>query len=122
MFLLLVLVLVPFITAFLVRQRFTGKVAFVGIVVVSSLMMSSLVIVQWWAYNAHLERQIAPLDRDGDGFWSTAEQETWTEQDRQNMAAYIGDGGRNVWAIGVAPVLSVAYSTGVAAVSGWLRW
>jgi uncharacterized membrane protein len=114
---LFVLLLIPVATAAVVRKRFSGVAAFVAITVISSVLMSGLVVAQWWAENNYLEQQIASLDRDGDGFWSPDEKATWTAQDLRHMAAYIGDGGRNVFALLVAPALSTVYSTGVAAAS-----
>lgn len=112
---------IPLITTAIVRKRFSGMAAFGLIVVVSFLLMSGLIMAKWWVHHWSLEQQIAPLDRDGDGFWSAAEKATWTEQDHQNMAAYMGDGGRNVFAILVAPVLALIYSIMVASVNGLLR-
>ncbi len=118
---LLGLMMVPWVTMVMVRKRFSGMTAFVLVVVISFAVISSAIMAQWWIYNGYLEQQIAPLDLDGDGFWSAAEKATWTEQDHQNMAAYIGDGGRNVFVFFVAPVLSLLYATGVACVGGLSR-
>lgn len=118
---MLLTLVIPLITTALVRKRLSGAAAFLCIVVVSSLAIYGLIVAQWWTHNGYLEQQIAPLDRDGDGFWSDAEKATWTEQDHRHMAAYIGDGGRNVFALWVAPVWALLYSTVVAAVNGLIR-
>lgn len=118
---LLGLMAMPWIIMVIVRKRFSRTTAFVLVTVISFAVLSSVIITQWWLHNGYLEQQIALLDRDGDGFWSAADKATWTEQDHQTMAAYIGDGGRNVFVFFVAPVLSLLYSTGVALTGGIIR-
>ena len=118
---LLGLMAVPWITMVIVCKRFAGTTAFVLVTVISFAVLSNAIMAQWWIHNEYLEQQIALLDRDGDGFWSAADKATWTEQDQQMMAAYIGDGGRKVFVFYVAPVLSLLYSTGVALSGGFIR-
>jgi len=108
---LLVLLLVPIFTYRLFRKYFRGLSGFVLTVVVSALIMSFVVIVRWLGYDWYLEQQIAPLDRNSDGFWTLDEEATWTEQDFKNMSIYIGDGGGNVFAIFIYPAFSLLYST-----------
>ncbi len=98
------------LVAFVIRKRTGGIRAFFLVVGISAFVMSSAVIAQVAIYNGYLEEQIAALDRDGDGIWSSDEKTTWTEQDHKNMNAYIGDGGQNVFALMIFPVLSVIYS------------
>ena len=119
--LLLILLLVPWATAALVRKYVAGFGAAVLTVGISVVLMTGLILALWWVDNWQLAQQIAPLDRDGDGFWSTAEQATWTAQDHKNMAAYIGDGGRNVFAFAIAPAFALMYSGMVAAIAGKRR-
>lgn len=61
------LLVIPVLLAFVIRKRIQGVGAFILIVGISSLLMSSVVIINVVIYNWYLEEQIAPLDRDGDG-------------------------------------------------------
>lgn len=110
---------VPVMVCVAVRKRFRGIKGFAAAVIASAALMSGAVIVQWWCYDWYLERQIAPLDRNGDGLWTPDEEVTWTKEDRRLLSTYHGDGGRNVFAVFVWPALSVAYSIAVAAMY-WL--
>ena len=115
----IVLSCVPVAVAYTVRKRLTGLVGFGLVVVLSSVLMSGVVIVQWLGYDSYLEAKIAPLDRNGDGSWSDDEIATWSEEDHKYMDSYIGDGGRNVFAAIIFPVFSLAYSFIVASIY-WL--
>ncbi len=119
--LLSILLIMPWAISALVRRYVTGFSAVVLTVGISVVLMTGLILALWWVDNWQLAQQIAPLDRDGDGFWSTAEQATWTAQDHKNMAAYIGDGGRNVFAFAIAPAFALMYSGMVAAIAGKRR-
>lgn len=110
------LLAVPVFTCTLVRKRFRGLSGIALVVIVSSVVMSSVVIIQQLSYDWYLEQQIAPLDRNGDGFWTDVEQSTWTDQDYKNMEAHIGDGGRNVFSAIVFPIFSIVYSLSAAIV------
>ena len=104
------LLFVPIVLSALVRKRYVRIDGFLISVVLSSVLMSSTVIATWLVFDWRLEKKIAVLDRDGDGFWSPDEEASWTEEERHNMEVYIGDGGRNVFAVIIYPVFSVAYS------------
>lgn len=102
--------LIPIFVSFVIRKRLQGVKGFFLVVAISSVIMSTITIAQVVIYNWNLEQKIAPLDRNGDGFWTPDEEATWTEQDHKNMRAYIGDGGRNVFAVFVFPIFSLLYS------------
>ena len=116
MAILVALLAVPVVVCFVIRKRFQGVQGFALAVVISAALLSGAVIVQWLSYGWYLEQQIAPLDRNGDGVWTPEEEATWTEEDKRNMDTFIGDGGRNVFAAIVFPVLSAAYSLTVVTV------
>jgi hypothetical protein len=89
------------------------------------VVTTSLVVALFWSAlfvaDYLLELQIAPLDLDGDGIWSPAEEATWTAEDRRRLAAHFGDGGRNVFALLVPPVVAI-YASGLwLAAHGLLR-
>ena len=104
------LLFVPLLASMLVRKRFRGFGGFLLSVVLSSFFMSSTVVAHWLAFDWYLAKKIEVLDRDGDGVWSSEEETTWTPEERRNLEAHIGDGGRNVFAAIIYPVFSVAYS------------
>lgn len=106
----IVLSFVPIAVAYKVRKRLTGVGGFGLVVVLSSVLMSGVVIAQWLGYDSYLDYRVSPLDRNGDGFWSDDEEATWSEEDHKNMDLYIGDGGRNVFAVIIFPMFSFAYS------------
>ncbi len=111
---------VPVVICVGIRKRFQGVKGFALAVAISAALMSGVVIVQWLGYDWYLEQQIAPLDRNGDGVWTPDEEATWTSEDKRNMEAYFGDGGRNVFAAILFPAFSTAYSLMVAGMYWWL--
>ena len=113
------LLAVPFGVAYKVRERFKGGAGFCIIVVLSTVLMSSTVIALWIGNDWYLETEVAKLDRNGDGFWSQNETESWTPDEQKTMDSYIGDGGRNVFAAIIFPIFSLAYSTVMASIY-WL--
>lgn len=115
----ILLLSVPFLATFYVRKRFKSALGVVIVVSISALLMSSVVITQWLASDWYLESKIEKLDRDGDGIWSPEETASWTAEDKKNMGAYIGDGGRNVFAAIIFPMFSLVYSF-LVAISYWL--
>lgn len=110
---------VPVVVCFGIRKRIRGFKGFALSFVISAALMSGAVLGQWLGYSWYLEYQIAPLDRNGDGFWTPDEEATWTKEDRRNMDSYFGDGGRNVFAAIIFPTFSAAYSLAVVTVY-WL--
>jgi hypothetical protein len=116
---LLSLLSVPVFISFIIRKRFNGVKGFVLAFVISAGLMSGTVVFQWLSYDWYLEQQIAPLDRNGDGVWTPDEEAAWTKEDRRNMDAYFGDGGRNVFAAIIFPLFSAAYSFAIVAIY-WL--
>ncbi|KZN14894.1 hypothetical protein [Marinomonas sp. TW1] len=118
----LLLLLVPLCLSSLVRKRSKGVLAFITVVGMSAFIMSSVVIAQWAAFNWSLESKIETLDRDGNGVWSQQETDTWTEEDHKNMDAYIGDGGRHVFAVIIFPIVSLIYSLFMASIYWLLAW
>lgn len=105
-----VLLLLPILLSVLVRKKFARLGGFLITIVLSSVLMSSTVIATWWFFDFRLEKKIAVLDRDGDGFWNPEEEASWTEDEKRNMEVYIADGGRNVFAAIIFPIFSVVYS------------
>ncbi len=105
---------VPFFASHKLRKRFPGLVGFVLAVVISTSIMSGVVITQVLGYKLYLEHKVALLDRNGDGFWTPDETVTWTEEDRKTMDAFIGDGGRNAFAVIMFPAFSLLYSLSIA--------
>jgi len=101
---------VPFVFSYSIRKRFKGVYGFCMVVGLSSILMCSVVVVQWLVSDWYLESKIAPLDRDGDGFWSEGETATWTAEDHKNMEIHFGDGGRNVFVVIIFPFFSLLYS------------
>lgn len=116
---LIALLSVPVVVCFGIRKRFRGVKGFALAFVISATLMSAAVIVRWLGYDWYLEQQIAPLDRNGDGVWTPDEEATWTQEDKRNMDAYFGDGGRNVFAAIIFPAFSAAYSLAVVTIY-WL--
>ena len=108
-----VLFCVPFVVAYKVRKKTKGVLGFAKGVVFSTLIMSGIGILLWFGYSIYLEILISPLDRNGDGFWSPEDEATWTEQDRKNMDTFFGDGGRNVFAVFIFPIISLLFSFSV---------
>jgi len=100
----------PLFICFAVRKRTKSKIGFTLAVLFSAGLMSAVVLADWVGYDYYLEREIAPLDRDGNGFWTPDEEATWTIQDYKTLEAYIGDGGRNMFAAIIFPMFSVLYS------------
>jgi hypothetical protein len=113
------LLVVPFLAAYKVRGRFKGVAGFCIVVSLSSVIMSSSVIGLWLGNDWYLEAKVAELDRDGDGFWSDNETESWTQDEQKTMDSYIGDGGRNVFSVIIFPIFSFIYSIAVASIY-WL--
>ena len=109
----------PFLAAYKVRKRFKGVAGFCIVVGLSTVSMSSTVVALWLGNDWHLETEVAKLDRNGDGFWSKNETESWTPDEQKTMDSYIGDGGRNVFAAIIFPIFSFAYSIIVASIY-WL--
>jgi hypothetical protein len=107
---LIALLSVPIVVCFGIRKRLQGVKGFALAVVISAALMSGAVIIQWVGYDWYLEQQIAPLDRNSDGVWTPDEEATWTKEDKRNMDAYFGDGGRNVFAAIIFPSFSAVYS------------
>ncbi|WP_438463450.1 hypothetical protein [Marinomonas sp. PE14-40] len=105
-----VLFCVPFVVAYKVRKKSIGVFGFAKGVVFSTLIMSVIGIALWFGYSIYLEILISPLDRNGDGLWTPEEETTWTEQDRKNMDTFFGDGGRNIFAVFIFPILSLLFS------------
>jgi hypothetical protein len=105
---------VPIFICLAIRRRFQGIKGFILAVVISTVLMSIVVIIQWLGYDWLLEQKITPLDRNGDGLWAPDEEATWTKEDRRNIDFYFGDGGRNVFAVFVFPALSAVYSLAIA--------
>jgi hypothetical protein len=104
------LLVVPFGVAYWIRKRTTSVLGFILIVGVSSVLMSSVVITQWLGYDLYLDHKVEMLDRNGDGFWSAEETLTWSISEQRYVDSYIGDGGRNVFAVIIFPVFSLVYS------------
>jgi hypothetical protein len=102
--------LIPILASIFVRKRARGIKGFMLVIAISSVLMSSIAIAQVVIYNWTLEQKIAPLDRNGDGFWTPDEEATWSERDQKNLSGYMGDGGRNVFAAFVFPIFSILYS------------
>lgn len=115
----LALLFVPVIVCSGIRKRIRGFKGFALSFAISAALMSGAVVVQWVGYDWYLEQQIAPLDRNGDGFWTLDEEATWTKEDRRNMDSYFGDGGRNVFAAIIFPAFSATYSLAVVTIY-WL--
>ncbi|BBM02056.1 hypothetical protein [Microbulbifer sp. GL-2] len=113
---------VPFVVAYWVRKRAVSLRSFSLVVVVSAAIMSGVVIVQWLGYDIYLGYRVASLDRDGDGFWTAEETATWSASDQKYMDAYIGDGGRNVFAAIIFPILSVIYSLLASLLYFYIAW
>ena len=118
----LLILVVPFMVAYWIRKRAISIRSFSLVVVVSTAIMSGVVIVQWLGYDLYLDSKVASLDRNGDGFWSAEETATWSASDQKYMDAYIGDGGRNVFAVIIFPILSVIYSFLVSLLYFFLAW
>ena len=102
--------LVPLLVSALVRKRFLRAGGFFLSVLLSSSLMTSAVVVSWLVHDRNLALRIETLDRNGDGVWSRTEEATWTPQERKDLESHINDGGRNVFAAVIFPVLSVLYS------------
>ncbi|WP_339846667.1 hypothetical protein [uncultured Halopseudomonas sp.] len=118
---LIALLFVPFLLAYPIRGRFDSKRGLVLTIFLSAALMSGVVIANL-AYNDWvLDQEIAVLDRDGDGFWSEEEEASWTEGEQRLMQSYIGDGGRNGFAVIIFPIFSFFYSTIVATLL-WLAF
>jgi hypothetical protein len=115
----LALLSVPVVVCIWIRKRIRGFKGFALSFAISAALMSGAIIVQWIGYDWYLEQQIAPLDRNGDGFWTSDEESTWTKEDRRNMDSYFGDGGRNVFAAIIFPAFSATYSLAVVTIY-WL--
>ncbi len=104
------LLVTPLVITYKVRERFSGFAGFGISVCLSSIFMSGVVVALWLGNDWYLDIQIAELDRDGDGFYSDRETETWTSDEKRTMDRYIGDGGRNVFAAIIFPIFSIVYS------------
>lgn len=118
----MLLLLVPLLLCYLLRKRSKGALAFMILVGMSAFIMSSVVIAQWAAFNWSLESKIETLDRDGNGVWSQQETDTWTEEDHKNMDTYIGDGGRNVFAVIIFPIVALIYSLLIVSLYWMFAW
>ncbi len=120
LFLLLIFLSMPFLVIVTVRERFNGFIGFALCAVLSSVLMATPGVVIWLGIDYHFEQKVAPLDRDGDGFWSDDEEATWTKEEKKHLEQYkryIGDNGRNVFALVLFSIFSTCFSFLV--VSGW---
>jgi len=113
---------VPFIVAYWIRKRAVSIRSFSLAVFVSAAVMSGVVIAQWLAYDLYLDYKVAALDRNGDGFWSGKETGTWSVSDQKYMDAYIADGGRNVFAAIIFPILSLIYAILASSLYFFIVW
>ena len=104
------ILLSPFAICKYTFKKDIGIKGFILAFIFSVLFMCLIVVLIWFINALILEYKISFLDRDGDGFWSTDEQSTWTEAEKQNMDRYIGDGGRNLFTFFLFPIFSIIYS------------
>jgi len=110
----------PVISCVLVRKHIKRSFGYILCVLLSATAMSGVVLTHWLAYDWHLEKQIASLDRDGDGSFSDEERLTWSEKERKNMEAYVGDGARNVFSAIIFPLFSFVYSLTVVSIYAFI--
>ena len=100
----------PVFICFLIRKRSIRFRAWLTSFVISWGIMAVTVFALWLGYDLYLSYKMGLLDIDGDGIWSNQEMESWTEEDHNIMKRYYGDGGRNVFAVFIFPIFSLAYS------------
>lgn len=97
---------IPFLVSYIIRKRYKNIFACVVAVLLSTFLMSGVSLSALMLDKMALEQEIAPLDRDGDGMYSPQEEANWTDRERKSMQRFIGDGGRNVFAVFFLPVFS----------------
>ncbi|ELP5730762.1 hypothetical protein ABMX92_18250 [Vibrio vulnificus] len=100
----------PVFVCLLVRKRSIRFKAWLTSFIVSWGFMVLAVFVLWLGYDLYISYKMGLLDIDGDGMWSNQEMESWTEDDHNTMKRHFGDGGRNVFALFIFPILSLLYS------------
>jgi len=87
------------------------------------LASTAICTVLYWAVfvlsDQLLEKQF--LDLTGGGNWTPEDEALWSEAEHQVVAAYFGDGGRNVFAL-LIPAVFAAYSALLVVAAGLVQW
>lgn len=102
---------IPFIVYLKLTPSIRHIIKTLGSVLLSAVSMSLLVFAAWAALDFVLSMHLDALDRNGSEVWTQEEMSTWSQKDWHYYELAMSDGGRNVFAIFVFPLVALAYST-----------